>query len=65
MGRLPHHGRKEQMKVKSFRLSEDELNAIKAFMNEEEVGQSTALRALIQYGILYYTMYVLDEESQG
>ena len=60
MGRRPHAGRKEVMKVKSFRLKEDELNTIKVFMESEECDQSTAVRMLIQYGILYYTMNVID-----
>ena len=47
--------------VKSYRMGEDDLNAIKVFMENEECDQSTALRYLIQYGILYYTMNVIDE----
>ena len=46
--------------VKSFRLGENELESIKVFMESEECDQSTALRLLIQYGILYYTMNVIE-----
>ena len=58
MGRAAH--KKEIMKVKSFRLNEDALNAIKVFQEEEGVDQSTALRYLIQYGILHYTMNIIE-----
>jgi len=60
MGRGLHNHKKEQMKVKSVRLSEDELDTIKIFMNEEECPQSEAIRLLIHYGILYYTTNVLE-----
>jgi len=62
MGRGVHKHKKEQMQVKSFRLGEDDINAIKIFMGEEDCDQSTALRLLIQYGILHYTMNVIDSE---
>lgn len=64
MGRAPHSGRKEQLKVKSVRLGEMDLNAIKVFMEAEGVPQSDAVRTLIQYGILYYTMNVLSESEE-
>lgn len=63
MGRGPH--KKEQLKVKSVRLGDNDLNAIKVFMEAEDVPQSDAVRTLLQYGILYYTMYVLDDEKSG
>jgi hypothetical protein len=47
--------------VKSYRMGEDELESIKVFMESEECDQSKALRLLIQYGILYYTMNVIEE----
>ena len=55
---LPRY--KEKMTVKSFRLSESELNAIRVFMEAEHVDQSTAFRNLLHYGILYYTMQQID-----
>ena len=61
MGRGPH--KKEHMRIKSFRLSESDLKAIEAFMEAEDVPQSDAVRSLIQYGILYYTMLELDDED--
>lgn len=59
MGRSIHN--KEIMKVKSFRLKESDINTIKALQDAEDLDQSSALRALIQYGIIYYTML----ESEG
>ena len=64
MGRAPHNGRKEQMRVKSFRLSESDINILKVFQDAEDIPQSDALRTLLQYGIQYYTMYVQDEKSE-
>ena len=64
MGRAPHNGRKEQLQVKSVRLGPNDLNAIKVFMEAEDVPQSDAVRTLIQYGILYYTMNVLSESEE-
>ena len=61
MGRGLH--KKEQMKVKSMRLGESELNAIRVFMDAEECDQSTAVRNLIHYGILYYNMQVIDDKD--
>ena len=58
MGNKPQYGKK--MQVKSVRLGEDELESLKVFMASEECDQSTAVRLLIQYGILYYTMNVID-----
>lgn len=49
--------------VKSVRFSEDELESVKIFMEEEAVPQSEAIRLLIHYGILYYTMNVIDSGS--
>jgi len=40
-----------------------DINALKVYMDAEEVPQSTALRDLIQYGIQYYAMYVADEKE--
>ena len=51
--------------LKSFRLYPDDIEAIRAYANATKVSQSQAVRDLIQCGILYYAMYVLDEESQG
>ena len=64
MGRGIHKNKKQQMKVKSFRLHENELTAIKVFMESEHVDQSTAVRNLIHYGILYYTMQQIDASEE-
>lgn len=61
MGRGTHN--REQLQVKSVRLGEMDINALKVYMDAEEVPQSTALRDLIQYGIQYYAMYVADEKE--
>ena len=60
MGRGPHFQKKEQMKVKSVRLSDSELDTIQVFMDSEDCPQSEAIRLLIHYGILYYTTNVLE-----
>lgn len=60
MGRAPHNSRKEQMKVKSVRFSENEMETIAVFENAEGVSQSEAIRLLIHYGILYYTTNVIE-----
>ena len=54
---------KDVMKVKSFRMSEEDINTLKVYMNAEGVGQTDALRTLLRYGILYYTMQVIDTEE--
>ena len=61
MGRGPNRQYKEKMKVKSFRLKESDMFAIKSFQEAENTDQSSALRALIQYGILYYTILESEE----
>jgi hypothetical protein len=60
MGRGPHKSRKNQMKVKSVRFSENEMETISIFEDAEEVSQSEAIRLLIHYGILYYTMNIIE-----
>ena len=52
--------KKQVMKVKSVRLSEEELETVKIFEETEECSQSEAIRLLIHYGILYYTTNVLN-----
>ena len=53
----------ENMVVKSFRLNLKDVGIIKAYQNAEQCTQSESLRDLIQYGILYYTMQVIDDEE--
>jgi len=53
----------EQMMVKSFRLNMKDLGIIKAYQEAEQCTQSEGLRDLLQYGILYYTMQVIDDEE--
>ena len=60
MGRGPHKSKKDQMKVKSVRFSELEMETIQVFENAEGISQSEAIRMLIHYGILYYTTNVLE-----
>ena len=55
--------KEEQMKVKSVRFSEAELETISIFENAEGCSQSEAIRLLIHYGILYYTVQVINNES--
>ena len=46
--------------VKSFRLDLKDIGIIKAYQNAEVCTQTEALRDLLQYGILYYTMNVIE-----
>ena len=62
MGRGPGKQKKDDIKVvKSFRLNKADINTIKALQDAEDMDQSSALRALIQYGIIYYTMLESEE----
>ena len=63
MGRGLHKHNKVHMQVKSFRLDDKDIGIIKAYQKAEECTQSESLRDLLQYGILYYTMQVIDEEE--
>jgi hypothetical protein len=55
--------RSETMKVKSFRLSVKDIGILQAYENAEQCTKTEALRDLLQYGILYYTMQVISDEE--
>jgi len=63
MGRGPHITKKEQMKLVSIRLQDQDLDAIDLTAKLKDMSKSEAHRFLIQYGTYYFTRDIAAEEE--